>query len=134
MYENFRSNVKKQIKTLKINTSCFWFLRVYNTWVILSKFGRGSCLVNSNVLRMKRFLFTRKRTIGMKLASVRVTIGHFFSGENKTYHVSFQPNILVWHSWKVTESKCTLIALKVCSVKVSTAQFLHRTEISLLTI
>ena len=81
--EIFRSNLKKQIKTLKITTSFFWFLHVYNTWVILSKFSRVIAWEILTSSERSVFYSHGKQKMGMKLASVRVTVGHFVSGENK---------------------------------------------------
>ena len=81
-HEILRSILTKKFlkKTFKIITSCFCFFHLYDTWVM-------------------RFLFTRERTIGMKLymVPVMVRVGHFVSGRKKAYHSNFQPKILVWH-------------------------------------
>ena len=54
-------------------------------------------------LHAASFLFTRERTIGMKLnmVQVRVRVDHLVSGGKKAYHSIFQPKILVWRPSKV---------------------------------
>ena len=75
-----------------------------------------------------RFLFTRERTLRMKLymVPVRARVGHFVSGGKKSIPFKFSAKNTGVASLK-SENKCALIALKVCSKKnqVETSQFLH---------